>query len=33
MGAAGYRLMCSWSTSEAQVERLAGDFARTAPAR
>jgi hypothetical protein len=21
--------MCSWSTSEAQIERLAGDFART----
>ncbi len=29
MGAAGYRLMCSWSTSEAQIERLAADFART----
>jgi threonine aldolase len=33
MGAAGYRLMCSWSTTEAQIERLAGDFARTGRAR
>ncbi len=32
LGAAGYRLMCSWSTSEAQIERLAGDFARTGAA-
>jgi threonine aldolase len=33
MGSAGYRLMCSWSTSEAQIERLAADFARTCPGR
>jgi threonine aldolase len=33
MGAAGYRLMCSWSTTDAQVERLAADFRRTCPAR
>jgi threonine aldolase len=33
MGAAGYRLMCSWATTEAQIERFAEDLRRTAPAR
>jgi threonine aldolase len=31
MGGAGYRLMCSWSTTGAQIERLAADFQRTCP--
>jgi len=33
MGEAGYRLMCSWSTSEPEVDQLARDFARTCPER
>jgi len=33
MGSAGYRLMCSWTTTEAQVERLAGDFHHTGAGR
>jgi len=32
MGAAGYRLMCSWATTEAQIQRLADDLRRTCPA-
>jgi threonine aldolase len=32
MGAAGYRLMCSWATTDAQIERLVEDLRRTIPA-
>jgi len=32
MGAAGYRLMCSWATTEEQIEGLADDLRRTCPA-
>ena len=32
MGAAGYRLMCCWATTEEQIEGLADDLRRTCPA-